>query len=191
MKRIIPILLLAAFILPLAACSVPAPAVDKDGWKVPLENALGLIREYDPALLETIVPPSENEYFINYYKEKGEDYEELLRGEYAAVAEEYNEVFGEDWVITYELLDAAEKDEEGIRKYKEFDGFYFETYGIDTDKIQAVTFVKALVKISGSKGENSKEKTVQCFCYDGEWYSFYALRFGLKLANMNDKQAAD
>lgn len=182
MKRLTAIMLLAVFAALLCACSAaPDAEFDKDGWRVPLDSAVALTHEFDKALLDKIVPHSETEYYVGFFKDKGQDYITVLSDEFESIRADYAERYGDDWAVSYEVTEVTEKDEEGIRKYKEFDSFYFETFNVNTDDITAVTFVKVRVHIEGSKGSNDKEKTLQCFCLGREWYSFYAMRLGVKL----------
>ena len=182
MKRITAIVLFAVMAALLCACSAASkPEFDKDGWRVPLDSAVTLTHEFDEALLDKIVPKSETEYYVDLFKGKGEDYIDVLSKEFESIRADYAERYGDDWTVSYEVTEVTEKDEEGIRKYKEFDSYFFKTYNINTDDISAVTFVKVRVHIEGSKGSNDKDKTLQCFCLNGEWYSFYAIRLGVKL----------
>ncbi|MBR3383073.1 MAG: hypothetical protein IKG85_08595 [Clostridia bacterium] len=182
MKRIIAVILLAAMLAALAACTGKNTEYDPEGYKALLDNAIKLPSEYSDELFEKVCFPGETSYFVDYYKnEKNDDYLRLIREDYGKIADHYAEVYGEDWKLSYVINEAQVKDAEGIEQYKAFDSFYFKTYGVNVDRIQAVTFAKVTVSISGSKDSNSKEKTVQCFCVDGVWYSFYAKRLGVNL----------
>ena len=187
MKKRVLIILLALFMLAACACAdSPADpesgAESKDGYLTVLDSACELTKHFDRDLMDKVVPPLETEYYVQQYREsKDVDYIEALAENYAQIAAEYDEYFGDDWKLTYTVTALDEKDEEGIANYKVFDHYYFETYGIDLDSIDAVTFVKAKVHIEGSKGSNDKEKTLQFFRSGGEWYSFYAARFGIKM----------
>ena len=183
MKRSIAIILLAALLASFAACSVKnTPARDPEGYIALLDNAIRLPAEHSDELIRKVYYPGETEYYVNYYRDnKGEDYMAILNEEFGNIAAHYAETYGEDWKLSYKINEADVKDAAGIEKYKSFDSFYFKTYGIDTDKITDVVFAKVTVTIEGSKDSNSKDKTVQCFCVDGEWYSFYAIRLGVSL----------
>ncbi len=174
-------------LLALCACTAgekikdDALKYDPEGYKTLLDNALKLTANFDRKLLDKVSHPNETEYYINYYKEKDQDYIDLLKNEFNGIGEDYAERYGDDWKLSYTVDSVEEKDAEGIENYKKFDSYYFKTYNINTDDIQAVTFVKVTVHIEGSLGSNDKQKTIQCFCIGGEWYSFYAIRLGIKL----------
>lgn len=189
-KRFAAFMLAVIFVLCLSACGTGdtqnggngGAEFDKEGYRVLLDNAAKLPSEFSEELLNKVMHPGEIKYKSDFYaSEKNEDFIALVREEFETTAQSYAETYGDDWKITYTVNEAVEKDAEGIQNYKEFDGFYFNTYNIDTDKIQAVTFAKVTVHIEGSKDFNDKDKTIQCFCIDGVWYSFYAVRLGLKL----------
>ena len=198
--RILSLMIALALLLSLAACSNDGPAetpsdtpdaasptessaneFDKDGWKLLLDNGLKLVSDYSEELFRTVVPASEIDFNVSEYAKRDKDYLALVRSEYEEMAEHYTQTYGEGWTLSYTVNSVDEKDAEGIEKYKAFDNFYFNSYGIDLDSISAVTFVKLTVKIEGPLGSNTKDKTIQCFCSDNEWWSFYALRIGLKL----------
>lgn len=182
MKKLIAILIAALMLLPLAACKKPGSAdFKKDGYTDMFDAAIKLVTDFDRETLDKVQHPAEISYKISEFKKKDVDYIEALKDEFAGVAASYDEKYGPGWVITYTIDETVEKDEDGIEKYKAFDEFYFRTYGIDTDKFQAVTFVKLTVHISGPLGSGEKARTVQCFCIDGVWYSLYAIRLALKL----------
>lgn len=183
MKKLISAALAALLLLSLCACSgnKPQPPVEKDSYNVLLDASLKLVTDFDRETLDKVLYRSQIEYMIQDYASKDKDYIAALEEEFASVAAAYTEAYGEDWKLSYTINETIEKDAEGIEKYKEFDSFYFKTYGIDTDKIQAVTFLKVTAHIAGSLGSNSKDRTIQCFMIDGAWYSFYAIRLGLKL----------
>lgn len=190
MKKLIAITIALASLLALCACGSgtpaekpdpAAPAFDKEGYKGMLDTALTLVSDFNEESFAKVIPQCEIDYNIKEFASRDKDYIELVKQEYAATAAAYAETYGDDWKLSYVINSVDEKDAEGIEKYKSFDNFYFTTYGVDLDKISAVTFVKATVKIEGSKGSNTKDKTLQCFCYNNEWYSFYAVRFGFKL----------
>ena len=184
MKKFIALILAAAALLAFCACegSSSRPAVSKDGYKAMLDIALKLVTDFTEEDFAKVLPPSAIEYNKEEYAKRDKDYIELVKQDYAATAASYSEAYGSDWKLSYVINSADEKDAEGIEKYKKFDDFYFRTYNVDQDRITAVTFVKVTVKVEGSKGSNTKDKTIQCFCYDGAWYSLYAVRLGLKLA---------
>ena len=184
MKRFVSIILLASMLLAFAACSgkKPGGGFDPEGYKDLLDCAIRLPSEFSEELVKQVIHPGEYAFHADYYKEnKGEDYLALLQAEFAKIAQSYAETFGEDWKLSYKINEAQVKDEKGIENYKNFDSFYFKTYNVDVDRIQSVVFAKVTVSIEGSLDSNSKDKTVQCFCIDGKWYSFYAVRLGVNL----------
>lgn len=193
MKKLLAVFLTAAMLLVFAACRrdpgvtdpSPAPGAtsEADEWyKSMFNSAMMIVRMFDEQLLDRIIYPGQLEALKKEYREKkDQDYIELLRRDYEAVAAGYTETYGEDWRLSYKINEIIDKDAEGIENYKKFDSHYFKAYNVDTDKIDAVAFVKLTVTIKGSLGENSKDKTIQCFRIDGKWYSFYALRLGVKL----------
>ncbi len=155
---------------------------DDDWYRSMFDSALMLVRLFDEQLLDRVVHPNQTAALVKEYREKkDQDYIELLRQDLQSVALDYQDRYGEDWRLSYKVNEIIDKDAEGIEHYKQYDSHYFNVYNIDTDEIDAVAFVKVTVSIKGSLGENSKDKTVQCFRIDGKWYSFYAIRLGLKL----------
>ena len=174
-------------LLTLCACTAGdkikdgAVKYDREGYKALFDNALKLPRQFDRKLLDKVSHPNEIEYNINSYNERGQDYIALLQTEFDGIGKDYTERYGDDWKLSYTVDSVDEKNAEGIENYKKFDSYFFKTYNINTDDIQAVTFVKVTVHIEGSLGSNDKQKTVQCFCIGGEWYSFYAIRLGIKM----------
>lgn len=185
MKRTASLLIFAALLFSLCACaSKPAAPSEgsRDGYVEVLNSACELTKNFDRALMDKVVPPGETDYFIDFYREKkNEDYIEALGSDYARIAAEYDEYFGDDWKLTCTVLDAEERDEAGIQQYRDFDSYFFSTYGYDPAKVDAVTIVKVKLHIEGSKASNDKEKTLQFFRTGGEWYSFYAARLGINL----------
>ena len=197
MKKIFALVLAIAALLVFCACSgtpggeaspteaaetlAPSKDFDKDGWKLLLDNGLKLVSDYSEELLRTVIPAGEIEFNVNEFAKRDKDYLALVRQDYEDAAKAYTEAYGEGWTLSYTVNTVDDKDAEGIEKYRAFDSFYFKSYGIDVSGISAVTFVKVTVKIEGPLGSNTKDKTIQCFCYDNEWWSFYALRIGLKL----------
>ena len=188
MKRFLSILLIALTLASLAACSKkPAAAFDPEGYKALLDDALLLYNgEYSREQVDKVCHPNEIAYKIDDYKKKDRDYLEELSNDIKTVCKRYDDLYGDDWKISYTIREAVVKDEAGIEKYKAFDSHYFDLYGIDTDKFQAVTFAKITVHIEGSKGSFDKDRTIQCFCIDGVWYSLYAIRIGLALAEQTN-----
>ena len=183
MKRALALIIAVVTLLSLAACGQKDPgSADDAGYLLMLDNAIRLPREYSRELFDKVAPPSETEYKIEMYRSKGEDYLAAVEAQYAKTCSDYDEVYGKDWVLSYTVVSVDEKDEAGIENYKKFDNYFFETYGIDTDKITAVVFVKVNVHIESPRDYNDKEKTIQCFCLDGNWYSFYGAMMGLKMA---------
>lgn len=181
MKKLLCVLLSALFVLSLASCN-KTNGFNKDGWKDMLDAAIKLPTECTRELLDKVNPPEETDFYIKYYKEeKNQDYLAELANQFKDITDRYTEDYGADWKLSYTVLDVQEKDAEGIANYKSYDGYYFRTYGIDTDKIQAVTFVKVNVHMESSSYTNDKEKTLQCFCIGGVWYSFYGAMLGTKL----------
>lgn len=186
MKKVIAVfaalLLLAAFV----SCKnnkpspTPAPA-DNGGYKALLDNCVELAANYSRELAEKCIPSGMIEKQVAVNKEQGRDFWELLKAQFDDQRALYAETYGDDWKITYTVIEAVEKDEKGIENYKQFDSHYFTQYGIDASKISAVTFAKVNMHIEGSRDSNDKEKTIQCFCIDGNWYSFYAVMMGLRL----------
>lgn len=193
MKKAISIMLLTLLLLSLFACA-EAPQKqeeNKEGYIEVLDAACELVKHFDRELMDKVIPPLETEYYTKLYRErKNEDYVEALKSEYAQIAAQYDEVFGEDWKLSYSVISVDERDSEGIEQYKSFDGYYFREYGFDLDAIDAVSFVKANVHIEGSKGSNDKERTLQFFRTGGKWYSFYAPRFGIKMAPQGEEGGA-
>lgn len=188
MKKIIAVLLVLLTLASFAACGKkPAASFDREGYKVLLDESVKLYSDFSREQVEKVCHPNEIAYKTDMYRErKDADYIELLGKDLEAVCEKYDELYGTDWKITYTIREAVEKDEKGIEQYKQFDHFYFEEYNIDTDAFQAVTFAKVTVHIEGSKGSFDKNKTIQCFCIDGTWYSLYAFRIGLALADSSE-----
>lgn len=185
MKRILALILSLITLTALCACRKDTPVQpsgdEKEGYKLLLDKCTELAQGYDDALVREVMPAGMLDYYITENAKKDKDFLALLKDQFEESQKAYAETYGEDWKITYELLEADEKDEAGIENYKSFDDFYFENYGIDTDKIEAVTFAKVRMHIEGSRDSNDKEKTIQCFMIDGKWYSFYAVMMGLRL----------
>ena len=182
MKRLTAILLAFLMVISFAACSGSSRAdYKKDGYITLLDNAIKLPSEYSEALVKKVLWPGEIDFMVKSYSERGKDYMALLEEDFTHIRENYSEVYGEDWKLSYTIDSVDEKDEKGIENYKNFDGFYFDSYGVDTSRIRAVTFLKVTVRIEGSRDQNEKQKTIQCFCIDNEWYSFYAIRLGVNL----------
>lgn len=191
-------LLMLAAALPFSGCSILDKILDKKDEKpdTPVidtgygsddhdqlaDYAVQFAATGDVEYIKRLLPESELKYYEDYYREnKNLDYWQVLSDELAAQKEHYNEVCGNDWVITYEMTQCNDKDEEGINKYREFDSFYFEQYNMDPAKISDVSFIYYDVTITGSLGSNTKQKSMWTFCYEGRWYSFYMPRFGLSL----------
>lgn len=182
MKKLTAVLLLVLFVASLAACSGKQNAdYDPEGYRQMFDAAIRLPREFSRELLDLVLPPSETDYYIELYNGRDRNYMVELKNEFDSMSKEYSEKYGDDYVIKYDVVEAEVKDEAGIAQYKNYDSHYFNTYGVDTDKIQAVTFVTVRLTISGSKDEYSREKTLQCFCIDGVWYSFYGAMLTTKL----------
>lgn len=189
MKRFSFILIVLAALLAFTACNggggapaeSPKPSADPEGYKAMFDEALLLLTDYSDERLARVLHKGELDYNIDQYKQRDKDYLQLVRQEFETTAQKYTETYGSDWKLSYTINSVEVKDAEGIEKYKKFDSFFFDSYGIDTDSITDVVFVKLTVKIEGSVDSNTKDKTIQCFCSDGSWYSFYAVRLGLKL----------
>ena len=189
MKRILSILLIALTLASLAACSgKPSPSEEPESYKTLLDNAVQLYNDgFSREQLDKVCHPNETEYKIAAFRERRDsDYIEALQNDIESFRRTYDELYGDDWKISYTVREAVEKDEAGIEQYKNYDNYYFEEYGIDTGKFQAVTFAKITVHIEGSKGSFDKDKTIQCFCIDGKWYSLYAIMIGYSLAPKNN-----
>lgn len=176
------VLILAAVLAILCGCTPKAPDYDADGWRAVIDSAILLPSSFSEETVRKCLSPEEIEFKkADAAQKHDKDYMEELRASYASLKESYDEKYGEDWELTWELREAVEKDADGIKKYLDYDNYFFETYGIDVSDIRAVTFAKITVRISGSKGSGEKDRTVQCFCAGGEWYSFYALSVGAGL----------
>ena len=188
MKRFLSIALIALTLASFAACGKsPSAGYDPEGYKALLDDALQLYNDgFSREQVDKVCHPNEIAYKIDDYKKKDKDYIDALDNDIEATRTMYDELYGEDWKISYSIREAVVKDDNGIEKYKQFDSHYFELYGIDTDAFQAVTFAKVTVHIEGSKGSFDKDRTIQCFCIDGKWYSLYAIRIGLALASQNN-----
>ena len=183
MKKTIAVILAVLALLSLAACGKkPSANYDHEGYKALLDEAIKLYTDFSSEQFEKVCHPNDIAYNVESYQKNGKDYLEAAKTTFDALNEKYTSLYGEDWKITYTINEAVEKDEKGIEKYKQFDNHYFKQYNIDTDKFQAVTFAKVTVHIEGSKGSFDKDKTIQCFCIDGVWYSLYAYRIGFALA---------
>ena len=183
MKKMLSFAMLLIFSLSLAACrGNVAPPAEEESVTDLLDAAAQLPSSFSEELLDKCIPESEKAYNVSIYRErKNEDYIESLRGQYAEVAKNYDEKYGEGWSVTYTVSETVEKDAEGIEKYKDFDNYFFTTYEIDLDKVDAVTFVKVTVRVEGPNGSGEKDRTVQCFRLDGRWYSFYSLGFAANI----------
>jgi hypothetical protein len=183
MKRFSALLLALITLLALCAChkEPEKPAPEAESCTDLLDKCVKLAEKYDEDLVREVMPAGMLDYYIAENAKKDKDFLELLKAQFEESQAVYARTYGEDWKITYEMLEADEKDEAGIESYKAFDSFYFSNYGIDTDKIEAVTFAKVRMHIEGSLDSNDKEKTIQCFLIDGKWYSFYAVMMGLRL----------
>ena len=181
MKRIIAILIAALCLAALAACGAKNDNTDREGYKAMLDIASELPREHSRETLDLIFPASGTDYLINTFKDRGRDYIEELNAQYDEMHENYAAKYGSDYEITYTVTEAVEKDAQGIENYKSYDSHYFDVYGVDPDAVTAVTFVTVHLRIEGSKDSYERDKTLQCFCIDGRWYSFYSLQLPLKL----------
>lgn len=204
MKRIINLLLAALMLLavvPLAGCKLIDKIVDvgpkstestsandiidvdygSESVEQLIANAIQLASTCDAQLIKRLIPRGEVEYFVDYYEGKGQDYWKLLQTEFENNKASYDEKCGQDWTITYEITKNNVKDEEGIEKYRDYDNFYFNQYGVDPAKITDVSYIYFNVSVNGSLGSGTKEKSMWVFCYGGRWYSFYVPRFGLNL----------
>ena len=183
MKKVFALILALILLASLCACKKGGPekSFDKEGYKQLIEDCIKLIESYDEETARKVICPGMLDYYIKSNEEQGRDFLALLQKQFEENQAKYAQVYGNDWKLTYTIESADEKDAEGIQKYKEFDSFYFDNYSVNTDNIQAVTFVKVNIHIEGENGSNDKTKTVQCFCVDNEWYSFYAVMLGLNL----------
>lgn len=194
LKRFLSIILASLTLLGFAALSgcSDKPAVDggdtadaeygSSSYAEMVEAAFDLVRTGDTALMKKIYPKEELEVKVADYEAKGQDFYELLAEEFEACAARYAEVCGEDWQLSYVFTDVREKDEAGVQNYREFDEYYFRTFGLDPEKITAATYVYADVTVSGSLGSFTKQKSCWLFFYEGRWYSFYIPSFGLNIA---------
>jgi uncharacterized lipoprotein YehR (DUF1307 family) len=183
MKKITALLLIVLTLASFAACSnKPSANYDHEGYKTLLDEAIKLYPVFSEEQFAKVCHPNDIAYNVENYKKSNKDYIEAVRTVLDGLNEKYTALYGEDWKISYTIREAVEKDEKGIEKYKKYDSHYFKQYNIDTDKFQAVTFAKITVHIEGSKGSYDKDRTIQCFCIDGVWYSLYAYRIGFALA---------
>ena len=145
------------------------------------DTAIRFAQTGDAQLIKKLFPPSEIEYQVKRFADKGQDYFELLQQDLDGNAAAYAEKCGEDWKLSYEFTQVNEKDEAGVENYRSFDEFYFKEYGLDPAKIEAVTYIYADVTVAGSSDSVTKQRSMWTFCYEGRWYSFYIARFGLYL----------
>lgn len=192
MKKLIAVCLAVIMLLAFAACKKdPKPTPGPDATSAPenkeetftdlLDRCVALVGNYSEERLRETMPEGMLSKQIEMNNERGRDFMELIRAQFEEQAAEYAETYGEDWKISYTLNQADEKDAAGIENYKSFDSHYFSEYGIDTSKIEAVTFARVTMHIEGSRDSADKDKTIQCFKIDGKWYSFYAVMMGLRL----------
>ena len=181
MKRTFAFLLALLTLAALTACSGSNPGQKANSWRSMLDVAANLTRDHSREAMDKVIPASATDYMIGEYQKRGRDYMASIEEEYGELHSQYSEAYGDDYRIEYTVVKTVEKDKEGIESYKSFDSHYFDIYSIDTDAIQAVTFVTVKISISGSKGSYEREKTLQCFCVGGSWYSFYGLMFPTKL----------
>lgn len=185
MKRIAALLLALAAVVCAAACKPaekPKETSSEEGYIAMLDCAIKLPTEFSRELLDNVLPPSETDFYINYYREnKDMDYLEALAGQYRDICEGYTEKYGEGWKLSYSVVSVDVKDEDGIANYKSYDSYYFTTYGVNTDDIDAVVFVTVNVRIESPSDSNEREKILQCFSLNGKWYSFYGARLGINL----------
>lgn len=180
MKKAIAIFAALVMLFAFAACKKET-VQNKDGYIELLDNSMELMRNYSEELARKVMPEGMVDSQVKANEERGRDFFALLEQQFSDQRASYAATYGDDWKISYTVNEAVEKDKEGIENYKAFDAHYFETYGIDTSKITAVTFAKVTVRIEGSRDSNEKDKTIQCFLIDGKWYSFYAVMMGLRL----------
>ena len=191
MKKITALILVLVSALALCACGsggsntaeTPAPSAGDGGYIEMLDAAIALIGGYSRELMDKVIPPEETEYYIDFYSHKDPpvDYLTELKNQFAEMADNYAATYGDDWKLSYKVKTVDCKDAEGRQKYLDYDHFYFNTYGIDMSKVDDVVFVTVDIHIEGSKDSNDKEKTLQCFRYNGNWYSFYGAMMGTKL----------
>lgn len=182
MKRIAALSILLAMLLAFAACGAKKNTeYDKEGYMTIFEIASELPRDHSREKLDRIFPSTGTDYLISTYAEHDRDYMEEINAQYDYMHEQYVEKYGADYKIKCEVVEAVEKDEEGIKQYLNFDNHYFEVYGVDKNKVAAVTFVTVRITIEGSLDSFEREKTLQCYCVDGNWYSFYSTQLPLKL----------
>ncbi len=181
MKRFTAVVLAALCLAALCACGVKKTNYDREGYKAMFDIAVNLPRDHSREKIDRIFPASGTDYLVTVFSDRGRNYLEELDNQYNEMHAEYAEKYGDDYAITYEVVNAVEKDKAGIEQYKNYDSHYFDVYGVDTDAVQAVTFVTVKLRIEGSKDSYEREKTLQCFCIDGNWYSFYSTQLPTKL----------
>ncbi len=184
MKKTTAIILALLFALALlVGCSEREPAVSDEygcaDYYELAQTALLLAKTGDVELIKKLLPKGEIEFNTARFAEKDQDYFELLRQDFAAANEAYTAAYGEDYELSYTFTECRDKDAEGIQKYRDFDAYYFESYGIDAEKIEAVSYLYAEVTASGASASYTKEKSLWVFKYEGRWYSFYMPTFGL------------
>lgn len=181
MKKALALILLLAMLAALAACGEKPASYDKEGYKALFDIAVNLPKEHSRETINKIFPSSGTDYLIKTFAERDRDYMAELDAQYNDMDSSYAEKYGDDYRITYTVVKAVEKDKEGIEQYRSYDSHYFDVYGVDASKVVAVTFVTVSLKIEGSKDSYEREKTLQCYCIDGNWYSFYSTQLPLKL----------
>lgn len=181
MKKTLALVLAVFTLFALCACRKTPAVQEEESVRKLLDDCVRLAQSFDEELARKVMPEGMYDYYVSEYANRDQDFIALLRDQFAESQTHYAQTYGEDWKITYEMLEEIEKDAEGVQNYIEFDSYYFRSYGIDTDKIEAVTFAKVRMHIEGSLDSNEKDKTIQCFLIDGKWYSFYAVMMGLRL----------
>ena len=151
------------------------------------DTALLLAQTGNTELMKKLMPKEALDSKEVQYTEREKDYWALLQQDFDNAAAAYTEAYGEGWKLSYTFTECRDKDEEGIQQYRDYDGFYFEQYGMDPAKIEGASCLYAKVTASSADGSKSftKNKNLWAFKYEGRWYSFYMPSFGLKVIEQN------
>jgi len=185
MKKLLCLLLSILLVLSFAACS--SDEDDDDDRKSSKKSKTSATESYEDAIelvvklytadlsrseFEKMIPADIWEYYEDEEGMSVDDCYELVADGMEEEYAELEEQFGEDFKVTYEILNEEEAQDGDIEEFLEM---IEEQYGLDPDDFGDFYEVEFAVTISGSEDEDTEEVEMIFVEYKGSWYAAEAL----------------